>query len=768
MFNNFTEEARKVLMQAKEEMKELKHPYVGSEHLLLSILKSDNEISERLKSYDLDYDRFKSEIINIVGVGSKQSECFLYTPLLKRVLENAIYDSKENNNGNVTVSHLISALLEEGEGIAVRILIGMDIDLDELYHDFAYKVPVKRSKSKKLLIDDLGVDLTEQAKQNKLDPVVGRDEEIKRVIEILCRRKKNNPILIGEAGVGKTAIVEELSRLISIGEVPNTLKNKRIIGLDMATTVAGTKYRGEFEERVNKILKELEDNSDIILFIDEIHTLVGAGGAEGAIDASNIFKPALARNKMRCIGATTTKEYKQFIENDKALDRRFQKVEIKEPSDSVVKNILLKLRDTYSNYHKTIIEDNIIDFIIELSNKYIKTRYQPDKAIDILDEVCAHVSLKENNKIKKYNELNKKLSNILKEKKKCLLQKDYNKASFYKELENNLMSKINKLELFLSIEKNNIVTKEDVIKIVERKSNVPIYELKDFNNKDIKEFEYILKNNIIGHDNIICELIKIYKTLKLGFRDDNTCYSMMFTGPSGVGKTELAKLFSKRISNNVIKLDMSEYSEAHTISKLIGSPAGYVGYNDNKNILEQVKDNPFSIIILDEIEKAHSNIINLLYQILDEGKLKDSKGEDIYFNNAMIIMTSNIGFNNKEIGFNTCGKIKNELKEYFGIPFINRIDNVITFNTLKSDDIRKIVKNKLSKLKNKYKNKNINIKINKNVIDEVIDLSNYEEFGARKIDKIIKNKIEDIIINEILDSNVNIIIKSINQEKVKN
>lgn len=768
MFNNFTEEARKVLMQAKEEMKELKHPYVGSEHLLLSILKSDNEISERLKSYDLDYDRFKSEIINIVGVGSKQSECFLYTPLLKRVLENAIYDSKENNNGNVTVSHLISALLEEGEGIAVRILIGMDIDLDELYHDFAYKVPVKRSKGKKLLIDDLGVDLTEQAKQNKLDPVVGRDEEIKRVIEILCRRKKNNPILIGEAGVGKTAIVEELSRLISIGEVPNTLKNKRIISLDMATTVAGTKYRGEFEERVNKILKELEDNSDIILFIDEIHTLVGAGGAEGAIDASNIFKPALARNKMRCIGATTTKEYKQFIENDKALDRRFQKVEIKEPSDSVVKNILLKLRDTYSNYHKTIIEDNIIDLIIELSNKYIKTRYQPDKAIDILDEVCAHVSLKENNKIKKYNELNKKLSNILKEKKKCLLQKDYNKASFYKELENDLMSKINKLELFLSIEKNNIVTKEDVIKIVERKSNVPIYELKDFNNKDIKEFEYILKNNIIGHDNIICELIKIYKTLKLGFRDDNTCYSMMFTGPSGVGKTELAKLFSKRISNNVIKLDMSEYSEAHTISKLIGSPAGYVGYNDNKNILEQVKDNPFSIIILDEIEKAHSNIVNLLYQILDEGKLKDSKGEDIYFNNAMIIMTSNIGFNNKEIGFNTCGKIKNELKEYFGIPFINRIDNVITFNTLKSDDIRKIVKNKLSKLKNKYKNKNINIKINKNVIDEVIDLSNYEEFGARKIDKIIKNKIEDIIINEILDSNDNIIIRSINQEKVKN
>lgn len=768
MYNSFTEEARKIMMSAKEEMRELKHPYVGSEHLLLAILKDKNDISERLKDYDLDYNRLRKEIIDIVGIGSTDVESFLYTPLLKRVMENAIYDSKENNNGNVTVAHLFSSLLEEGEGIAIRILVGMDIDLDELYSEFAYKLPIKKSKNKKLLIDELGIDLTKKASEGLLDPVIGRDEEIKRVIEILSRRKKNNPILIGEAGVGKTAIVEELSRLISINEVPNSLKNKRIISLDMATTVAGTKYRGEFEERVNKILKELEENDDIILFIDEIHTLVGAGGAEGAIDASNIFKPALARNKMRCIGATTTMEYKKFISGDKALDRRFQKVDVKVPDNKTLKQILLNSRDTYSNYHKALITDEIIDYIIELSDKYIKNRYQPDKSIDILDEVCAHVSLKENSKQKKYNKLSKELNEILKIKKSYLIKKDYNKASLFKEKENKLMTKINKLELDLTKEKNNIVTKKDVIEVVSRKSNVPIYELKEFDIKEVNSFEKDLKENIIGHDKIIDELIKIYKKLKLGFKDDNMCYSMMFTGPSGVGKTELAKRFARRISNNVIKLDMSEYSESHSISKLIGSPAGYVGYDDNKNILETVKDNPFSVLILDEIEKANSSIINLLYQILDEGKLKDSKGEEIYFNNAMIIMTSNIGFNSKNIGFNNSNKVNNELKDNFSIPFINRIDNIIKFDYINDSDIRKIINQKLKRFKNKYGNKGITVKINSNVMEDIIELSNYKEFGARKIDKIIKNDIETLVINEILNDKKIVNIKTIKKEKVIN
>ena len=769
MYNSFTEEAKNILNSAKLEMLELKHPYIGSEHLLLAILKDNNDISNKLFDYGLTYEKFKKEIIDIVGIGKKKSECFLYTPLLKRIMENAVYDSRENNNGNVTISHLFSSLLEEGEGIAIRILIGMNIDIDDLYHDFNTSIHKfqKYKNNKKLLIDELGIDLTKKASEGLLDPVIGRDDEIKRTIEILCRRKKNNPILIGEAGVGKTAIVEELSRLISIGDVPSILKNKRIISLDMATMVAGTKYRGEFEERVNKILNELEKNNDIILFIDEIHTLVGAGGAEGAIDASNIFKPALARNKMRCIGATTTKEYKNTISIDKALDRRFQKVEVNIPTRSTLKSILLKLKDTYSNFHSTLISEDIIDYIIDKSEKYIKNRYEPDRSIDILDEVCAHSSLKENKMIKKYNELNIKLKEIVNSKKECLLNKDYENASNYKKEENKLMSKINKLELELSNKKRNTITKEDVISVISRKSNVPIFEMNDFNIKEINKIMNNLKKDIIGQDNIIEELIKIYKKVKLGINDDR-CYSMMFVGPSGVGKTELAKKFANIVSNNIIRLDMSEYSEAHTISKLIGSPAGYVGYDDNKNIFEKVKDNPYSVLILDEIDKAHPNILNILYQILDESKIKDSKGEDIYFNNSIIIMTSNIGFNNSNIGFNTKKEINTNLKEVFSTPLINRIDNIFKFNYLKEEDIIKIINKSIKKLKEKYLIKNINIRICNDVIKDIIEKSNYNEYGARRIDKIIKNELESIIIDKIIDGKTNIYIKKIKKERVIN
>ena len=410
MFGQFTEEARKILINAKIEMTELKHPYVGSEHFLLAVLKGKNSISKKLLQYNLDYTIFKNKLIETVGMGSKESEWFLYTPLLKRVMENAILDCKENNS-DVTIESLFSNLLEEGEGVAIRILLSLNIDLDSLYNEFSYKI-FKKKKSKKLLLEELGTDLTKKALE--LDPVVGREKEIKRIIEILVRRTKNNPLLVGEAGVGKTAIVEELSKMIANNEVPNCLKNKKIISLDMATLVAGTKYRGEFEERVKKILKEVEEDDDIILFIDEIHTLVGAGGAEGAIDASNIFKPALARNKLRCIGATTISEYKQFIENDKALERRFQKVIVDIPDKETVKQILLKIKPIYEKYHHVIIEDEIIEKIIELSDTYIHDRNQPDKAIDILDEVCAKASLKESEELTLYNKLNKKLQKKMK------------------------------------------------------------------------------------------------------------------------------------------------------------------------------------------------------------------------------------------------------------------------------------------------------------------------------------------------------------------
>ena len=739
MYNNFTEEARRVLIGAKEEMMKLKHPYVGSEHLLLSILKYDNSISSKL---GINYDEFKDKLISIVGIGKKQSECFLYTPLLKRVMENAVYDSKENNNGDVTVNHLLSALLEEGEGVAIRILISMNIDIDELYKEFAYKIPSK-SKNKKLMIDSIGIDLTKKANNNELDPVIGRDLEIRRIIEILCRRKKNNPILIGPAGVGKTAIVEELSRLISVGKVPYMLKNKRIVNLDMSSIVAGTKYRGEFEEKVNKVLKELEENDDIIVFIDEIHTLVGAGGAEGAIDASNIFKPALARNKMRLIGATTTEEYKKFILKDKALDRRFQKVEINEPNDDVLKDILMKIKDTYSTFHNVIITEEIIDYIILMSKRYIKSRKEPDKSIDILDEVGSLASLKQNKKTEKIEKLKEELNIILNNKKECLIKNDFDRAYYYKKEEEKIQSKINKLEL-LDGKEEKMVTKKDVDSIISSICNIPIHELNGDSSKEIKKLSYYLENNIIGQNECIYNLINTYKRIKLGLTDDR-CYSMLFYGPIGVGKTKLAKLFSNKISSNIIKIDGSEYSESHTVSKLIGSPAGYIGYDDNKNIFESIKNNPFSVIILDEIDKMHSSIINLFYQILDEGKITDSKGDIIYFNNCIIIMTTNIGFSNN-IGFNNTRM--NNLKEYFGIEFINRIDSIIGFSKLDKDSINGIIEKDIRKIKEKYKD--IKISISSKVKDEIIELSNYEENGARKIEKIVNNYIDSKVVDSIL------------------
>ena len=597
---------------------------------------------------------------------------------------------------------------------------------------------------------------------DELDPVIGRDEEIKRVLEVLSRRTKNNPLLIGEAGVGKTAIVEELSRLISSGDVPINLRNKRIISLDMATTVAGTKYRGEFEERIRKILKEIEDNDDIILFIDEVHTLVGAGGAEGAIDASNIFKPALARGKIRCIGATTTEEYKKFIEVDKALERRFQKIMVEVPNSKTVKNILSKLKPIYENYHNVTIEDSLINKIIELSDKYIYDRNQPDKSIDILDEVCARASLREDKKLIQYNELTKQLKDTINNKNKAIEKNNFNLASNYKELEFELMDKINSLELKLFDKHPKKVELNDIAYVINAKTKIPVYEILSENDKVIEKIKKDLETKIIGQDRAINEVVNIARKIKLGFKDDNKCYSFVFAGPSGVGKTLLAKTFGNNLANkNVIKLDMSEYSEAHSISKLIGSPAGYVGYADNKNVFEEIKNKPFSVLILDEIEKAHQNIINLLFQILDEGTVRDAKGNDIKFNNVIIIMTSNVGFNALKVGFKQNNNTASKLKDEFSLPFVNRVDNVITFNYLTKEDITKIINIKINKLVKKYKNKGINVKVSKKVIEELVSKSNFEENGARKLDKLIKDKLETIIIDKVLLKQENVSITSL-------
>ena len=765
MIGNFNEEAQTVLINAKKEMLELGHPYIGTEHLLLSILNSDSSICNRLGNYNLNYNNFKEELCKVVGTTNKKSEYFLYTPLLRKVLESAVMDSRDNNDGEVTLEHLFFAMLEEGEGIAIRILIGMGIDVESLYDDFSSSLikKCKKSKKKKLLIYDLGTDITNEAKEGKLDPVFGREKEVKRVMEILCRRTKNNPILIGEAGVGKTAIVEELSRIIANEDVPYHLIGKKIISLDMATMVAGTKYRGEFEERMKKVIKEIEDNTDVILFIDEIHTMVGAGGAEGAIDASNILKPALARGKIRCIGATTTEEYKKFIEKDAALERRFQKVCIDEPSINETRNILINVKDIYEKYHKVIINNDVIDSILNLSEKYIFDRNRPDKEIDILDEVCSRVSMRENDNIAKIKTVKKELSELLREKNSYIIDNKVDKAYDIRKRETKLMSTLNEMELYNKNDRN-VVNISDVAMVISSKTNTPIYEVMSNIGTSITDMKDKLKNIIIGQDNAIDNLINVTKRIKYGY--GGRCYSMMFAGSSGVGKSALAKEYAKMLvgENNLIRLDMSEYSDSTSVNKILGSSPGYVGYDDNKNVLEEIRNKPNSVLLLDEIDKAHYSVINLFYQILEEGKIKNSKGITVMFNNVVIIMTTNIGFEKNYIGFNgECeGTVTDCLKNSFSKAFINRIDNVIEFNRFRENDINKIIRVRLDGLKEKYSN--IKFDYCDELVKDIVNRCDYYDYGARKINKIISKNIENVIIDAIINDEKNVNIERLDEK----
>ena len=747
MFGKFSEEAQRVLVDAQKEMSELKHPYIGSEHLLLAILKNNQDLVNKFKKYKITYKSFKEELINLVGIGDNTPDLLLYSTTLKTILENVIIESRETGD-EISVNELLLSLLNEGEGKAIRILLSLGVDINKLYSDISEKRKIKQKKSKKLIVEELGVDLTKRAKNNELDPVIGRDIELNRVIEILSRRTKNNPLLIGEAGVGKTAIAEELARRIVSGNVPMPLKNKRIISVDMACTVAGTKYRGEFEERIKKMVKELEDNDDVIIFIDEIHTLVGAGGAEGAIDASNILKPALARGKLKLIGATTISEYKKFIEKDNALDRRFQKVFVEEPDKSNLKNILMNLKSIYEAYHGVKIEEKLIDKIIELSDRYIYDRCEPDKSIDILDEVCTKVSLKEAKEEKEIIKLSDCLTKIQKEKNKCIINQNYDKAYSLKEDEEELQSKINKLKLdYMRKEKVKKVKLKDIVEVVSSKTKIPINEISKDYITSINEIEKTLKENIIGQDEAINKLIDISKKIKLGIKDKNKSYSVLFCGTTGTGKTYLSKLFAENLvgKNNVIKLDMSEYSESISINKIIGSPAGYVGYDDNKNILEEIRNKPYSVLILDEIEKAHKSVLNFFLNILDEGNCKDSSGKTVRFDNVLIIMTSNAYVSKSLMGFNK-NTTNNSLEDFFSKEFINRIDEIVPFNKFTEEDINRIIIKEANKCYKKYNSENI---ISLDMINRIIKESNYEEYGVRKLCKAVRKEIENQIVCNI-------------------
>lgn len=734
MFSKFDEDAQKVLLIAKKEMTELRHPYVGSEHLLLSILhNTDLQVTKLLNEYGITYDNYRNEIIKVIGIGKTTNTWFLYTPLLKRIIENAIYDSKDSGNV-VTVDKLLISLFEEGDGVANRILLGMNVDIDLLYEKFSNNFSNShRGHNRKLLLEDFAIDLNQKYKDDGFDPVIGRDAQINRIIEVLLRRTKNNPLLIGDAGVGKTALVEELVRRIVMGNVPKKLENYRVLSVAIGSLVAGTKYRGEFEERINKIIEELEKEDNIILFIDEIHTLVGAGGAEGAIDAANILKPYLARGKIKVIGATTKNEYQKYLEKERALDRRFQKIYIEEPSVDAVREILIKTKPIYEDYHGVLIGDEMIDLIVKLSVKYISQGHLPDKVIDVLDEACCKASIVDNVYEKKFKKLLGEINRLKVEKNGAIIGHNYKLALELKNQQEKLESEFNSLN---EKNKNKMlikeITKDNVYDVIFDKTKIPV---KDIINLDLKRVYNHLSKLVIGQYRAINEILEV-----ISKKRKNVPVSLFLAGKSGVGKTFFVKEYAKLLypAESFIKVDMSEYKEKHTISKIIGSPPGYVGYDDNNFVLTRIKQNPYCVILLDEIEKAHADVIRLFLQVFDDGRMTSSCGEIVDFSHAIIFMTSNIGTAQSSIGFGNIkdDHIRNKLKEFLGVEFVNRLDAVVYFDDISDKTITKIIEKRL-------RDAGIST-FSPDDVEKIKRESEFVNYGVRKLERIVDKYADDM------------------------
>ena len=780
LFGKLTERAQKVLAYAQEEAITLKNSNIGTEHLLLGLVKEREGIAAKvLASFNIDEQRVNEEVHNLINTGTEKASSIHYTPRAKKVIELSMDEARKLHHNFVGTEHLLLGLIRESEGVAARVLANLDLNITKARaavikmlgnpESFQSHSSVEKDTNTPTL-DSLARDLTQIAREERLDPVIGRADEITRVVEILSRRTKNNPVLIGEPGVGKTAIAEGLAQAIINNEIPENLKGKRVMSLDMGTVVAGTKYRGEFEERMKKVMDEIHKAGNVVLFIDELHTLIGAGGAEGAIDASNILKPALARGELQCIGATTLDEFRKHIEKDAALERRFQPVMVDEPNADDAVLILKGLRDRYEAHHRLTITDEALEAAVRMSDRYIQDRFLPDKAIDLIDEASSKVRLRSYAAPPDLKDLETELETVKKEKDAAVQSQEFEAAANYRDQQTKIERQVKECEENWKKEQGDSsqsVTPADIELVVAGITGIPLAKIAEDESDRLLNLESILHERVIGQNDAVTSISKAVRRARAGLKNPKRPIgSFIFLGPTGVGKTELARALSETMfgeEDAMIRVDMSEYMENHSVSRLVGSPPGYVGYDDGGQLTEKVRRKPYSLVLFDEIEKAHPDVFNMLLQVLDDGRLTDSNGRTVDFRNTIIVMTSNVGARELQdqrfVGFggaaaesyeNVRSTMMKELKNTFRPEFINRVDDIIVFHKLEKEHLKEIVSLMIDQLRERLSDQNIHIEVTEKATERIAEEGYDPEYGARPLARSIQKNIEDTLSESLL------------------
>lgn len=794
MKDRFTENAREVIRIATDVAFRLSHSYIGTEHLLLGLIKADGVAAKILEANGVDEDKVLELVNQLISPNTPVRTLGhgTFTRRAGSILEQSSREAGKMNTEQIGSEHILIALLKENDCIAVRLLNTLGANLQKIYVDtlaasgidmnaakseYNMSKGKNKAKSSTPTLDQYSRNLTEYAREGKLDPVIGREDEIGRVIQILSRRTKNNPCLVGEPGVGKTAIAEGLALKIVAGDVPDTIRDKRVMTLDLSGMVAGSKYRGEFEERIKKVIAEVIYDGNVLLFLDELHTIIGAGGAEGAIDASNILKPSLARGELQLIGATTREEYRKYIEKDAALERRFQPVVVEEPQEEEAIQILFGLRESYETHHHVTITDDAVTAAVKLSKRYINDRYLPDKAIDVMDEAASKVRLKTYTESPKMKELEEKITSLEEEKEEAIKQEAFELASEIKKKQDKAREQLNRQKLEQEKEREEktlFVTENDIAEVIAGWTKIPVRKLEEEESERLMKLESILHERVVGQFEAVTAVAKAIRRGRVGLKDPNRPIgSFLFLGPTGVGKTELSKALAEAMFGNenaMIRVDMSEYMEKHSVSKMIGSPPGYVGYDEGGQLSEKVRRTPYSVILFDEIEKAHPDVFNILLQVLDDGHITDAQGRKVSFKNTIIIMTSNAGAQNiispKRLGFSSLNdekedykqmkdSVMEEVKKSFKPEFINRIDEIIVFHSLTKEDIKNIVRIMLKTIEKRCAlQMNMKLVMDESIIDYIAENGFDQKYGARPIRRAIQTHIEDALAEELLEGRI--------------